>query len=217
MVWDNSFDLYRDLCIETGDGNTIDLTPYVTNIGFISHVPTGEERRTLPHIEVTSGSEWNPNTMKLGKVSMDQNDDTFELQRHVFGYHTTQTEKCAYSDNSTDGAVLHYIKPALFELGAKLKRKISEITTPANDEIPAIRTFVYHARHLRASSELIADLWCIGLKIPQAKLGATTHIGIKSAILPLARRYRSGRVFSMRWLNERSATDTLFSDVKSLK
>ena len=88
MVWDKPFDPYRDFCTETGDGNTIDLTPDGTNIGFRSHVPMDEELRTLPHIEVTSGSEWNPNTVKLGKVSMDENDDEFDLQRHAFGYHT---------------------------------------------------------------------------------------------------------------------------------
>ena len=89
MVWDNPFDPYRGLCIKTVNGNMIYLTPDGTNIGFSSHVPTGEELRTLPHIEVTSGSEWNTNTVKLGKVSMDKNDDVFELQQHVFGYHTT--------------------------------------------------------------------------------------------------------------------------------
>ena len=68
MVWDNHFDPYRDLCIKTGDGNTIDLTPDGTKIGFISHVPTDKEIRTLQNIYVTSGSEWNSNTMKLGKV-----------------------------------------------------------------------------------------------------------------------------------------------------
>ena len=47
MVWDDSFDPYRDLCIKTGDGNTVDMIPYVTKIGFISHVPTDEELRTL--------------------------------------------------------------------------------------------------------------------------------------------------------------------------
>ena len=50
MVWDNPFDPYRDLCIKTGDGNTIDLTPDGTKIGFISHVPIDEELITLPHI-----------------------------------------------------------------------------------------------------------------------------------------------------------------------
>ena len=77
MVWDNPFDPYRELFIETGNGNTIDLTPDGTKIGFNSHVLTEEELRTLPHIEVTSGSEWNPNTVKLGKASMDQMDDAF--------------------------------------------------------------------------------------------------------------------------------------------
>ena len=102
MVWDNPFDLYRDLCIEKGDGNTIDLTPDETNIGFSSHVPTDEELRTLPHIEVIAGSKCNLNTVKLGKVSMDRNDYAFELQQNVFGYHTTNTVKLSYSDNSTD-------------------------------------------------------------------------------------------------------------------
>ena len=40
-------------------------------------MPTYEELRTLLHIEVTPGSEWNPNTVKLGMVSMDKNDDAF--------------------------------------------------------------------------------------------------------------------------------------------
>ena len=93
IVWDNPFDPYMDLCIKTGNGNMIDMTLDGTNIGFSSYVPTDEEIRALPHIEVTSGSEWNPNTVKLGKVSMDKNDDAFELQRHVFVYHTIQTVK----------------------------------------------------------------------------------------------------------------------------
>ena len=81
MVWENPLDPYRDLCIKTGDGNMIDLTPNGTKIGFSSHVPTDKDLRMLPHIEVTSGSEWNPNNMKLGKMSMDKNDDAFELQQ----------------------------------------------------------------------------------------------------------------------------------------
>ena len=68
MVWENPFYPNMELCIKTGNGNTIDLTPDGTKIGFSSNVPTYEELGTLPHIEVTSGSEWNPNTVKLGKV-----------------------------------------------------------------------------------------------------------------------------------------------------
>ena len=149
-------------------------------------------------------------------MSMDKNDDAFELQQYVFGYHTTQTVKCSYLYNITDESVLHSINLALVELVAKINRKISEITNPANYEIPERRTFVSHARHLKASAELISDLWCIGLKRSQATLGATTKRLIISAILPLSRRYRADRVFSMRPLNARFAMETLFSDVKSL-
>ena len=117
-----------------------------------------KELRKLPHREVTPVSEWNLNNVKLGKVLMDKNDDAFELQQIFFGYHNIQTGKCSYSENSTNEAVLHSINPALVELGAKLKRNISEITTPANDKIMARRTLVSHARHLKASAELIADL-----------------------------------------------------------
>ena len=77
MVWGNPFEPYRDLFIKVGDGNTIDLISDGTEIVFSSQMPTDEEIRTLPHIKVTSCSEWNPNTVKLGKVSMDKNDDAF--------------------------------------------------------------------------------------------------------------------------------------------
>ena len=47
MVWDNPFDPYTNLCIKTDNGNTIDMTPHGTKIGFSSHVPTNEERSKL--------------------------------------------------------------------------------------------------------------------------------------------------------------------------
>ena len=183
----------------------IDQTPDGTNIGFRSHVPTDEDLITLLNIEVTSGSEWNTNTVKLGKVSMNKNYDSFELQLHVFGYHTIQRIKCSCLENITDKAVRHSINPALVELGSNLKQKISEITTPANDEIPERITFVSHARHLKASAELFSDLWCIGLKRAQATLGANTQRVIRYAILSLSKRYRADRVFSMRRLDARFA------------
>ena len=50
MVWDNPFDPYMELFIETVNGNTIDMIPDGTKIGFSSHMPTDEELRKLPHI-----------------------------------------------------------------------------------------------------------------------------------------------------------------------
>ena len=110
-----------------------------------------------------------------------------------------------YSDNSTEEAVLHSINPKIVKMGAKLKRNISDIVAPAAYEIPARRTFIFYSIHLEASADLVSDLWCISLKIYQATLGVTTQRGVRSDILPLARRYRADRVLSMILLNARFA------------
>ena len=88
---------------------------------------------TLPHIEMTSGSEWNPNTVKIGKVSTYNESNSFHSQQHTFGYYTMDTGDYSYLDNGTDEAVLHSINPALVKMGDKLKSYISEIFTPDAD------------------------------------------------------------------------------------
>ena len=70
-------------------------------------------------------------------------------------------------------------------------------------------------RHWKASAEVIEDRWFIGLKIAQATIGATTQRGVRLDILPLARRYKADKHFSMRRINARFATDIVL-DVKSL-
>ena len=43
MVWDNSFDLSIELCVETKGDNTIDPTVNGKNVGFYSKAPTDHE------------------------------------------------------------------------------------------------------------------------------------------------------------------------------
>ena len=73
-----------------------------------------------------------------------------------------------------------------------------------------------HSRHLKASTELIADLRCIGSNKEKSNLEASPKGGIRSAILPLSRRYISNIVYILKRLKETFATDTLLSDIKSL-
>ena len=71
-------------------------------------------------------------------------------------------------------------------------------------------TFVSHSRHLKASVELIADLWCIGIKKANATLEMTNQRGIISVILPLSHRYQADIFYILKKLNARFVTDTLF-------
>ena len=107
-----------DLCLESCEGNTIDIIPDGTNIGFILHVTTEEELSTIPHIEVTYGSKWNQNTVKLGKVFKDNNSNTFHSQQHTFGYQNVETGYYSCLDNGTEEAVLHSVNLELVNMGA---------------------------------------------------------------------------------------------------
>ena len=168
MVWDNPFDPLREIFIETGDGDIIELISNGTKIGFESHAPTEEELRTLPHVEVTSASNWNPSTVKLSKIDLNNNDTCY--QKSSIG-------DCLNEDE----LVLRSINSVLVHMGDALKRNASKVVTPFEDDIPERRTFISHERHLKASAESIADLWCIGLKKAYATLDATTQKGTRSA------------------------------------
>ena len=49
-------------------------------------------------------------------------------------------------------------------------------------------------RHRQLSAESLAEVWLIGPNRAKATLSATTQNGVRSAILPLSRRYRADRM-----------------------
>ena len=98
-------------CLETCEGDTIDLIADRMQIGFSLNVPTEEELRTLPHTEVKYDSESNTKTVKLGKVSTDNDINEFHSQQHTFVSPTMETGEYSYSVNVMDEAVPHLINP----------------------------------------------------------------------------------------------------------
>ena len=91
-----------------------------------------------------------------------------------------------------------------------VKRKIAEV------DVPARRTFVSTDRHSKHLAAEISEMWLIGPKRAEATLKATTQYGTRSAILPIGIRYRADHMFNLKRLNCKMATDTLYSDHKSL-
>jgi hypothetical protein len=62
----------------------------------------------------------------------------------------------------------------------------------------------------------LSEQWNIGEKQAEATLRATRQRGTRSAILPLARRYRADRRYIVPHIKGKVSTDTLHADVKSL-
>ena len=72
-------------------------------------------------------------------------------------------------------------------------------------------------RHHGISTELLARKWGIGLNKAKATLKGTTQKAIRSAVLPLTRRYRTDLMQQrLRRLRTTWYTDTLFAKEKSI-
>jgi hypothetical protein len=93
------------------------------------------------------------------------------------------------------------------------ERSISATMT----DVPGQRTFISKDRHSAVTPEQLSERWNIGLAQSKQTLRVTTQRGVRSAILPLSRRYRTDRMYHQRKLRgQRFYTDTLIGKYKSV-
>ena len=220
-LWDNPFDRHRDTCIDVHDGPTIPLLADGTKIGFTSRTPSANELHSCIHINMTSEEPWNPTTVRLGKVSSLPNPPLPRVARCVATTHSNthpmnndMDNVYEYEDTFHSDSILHSIEPSLVELKERMIQAVNVDATI--DDIPSRHTFISSERHNKLCADKIADLWGVGRAKAVATLKATTQRGIRSAILPLSRRYRADRMYNVKRLNSKFATDTLWADHTSL-
>ena len=225
--WDNPYDPHHELSIEVDRGPFIPLKYEGTKLRFQSRAPTSHELDTLPHVELTSSTPWEPTEIQLGEIKSKTKMKLSRTQRilnarerRIFSVRTSE-DKSMYYDPSSDEAILHSIEPSLIKLNELITmRRIATIDTSELEfdhlDAPARRTFISTERHKKATALSLSENWGIGLKQAQATIDATTQNSIRSAILPLSRRYRSDRYYNIKRLNGKFATDTIYADIKSL-
>ena len=121
----------------------------------------------------------------------------------------------AFDDPLSDEALLSTVSPSLVSLKELCISNINVHKHP-NEEYPGRCTFISRKRHGDLTAESLSELWSIGPKQAKATLRATLQSGIRSAILPLSRQYRSDRMYNVKRLQGRFATDTFYADLKSI-
>ena len=187
-----------------------------TKLQFTLRVPTKIELHTYQRFEMTSDNEWNPELVNLSTMQRISNVNTTTEKRRIFKIQSdttiiSPTPTChtfkpvwKYIDPSSDESILNEINPCLISL-----KELSVVTQSHDKEIiPARRTFLNKGWHKRLTAESLSELWHIGPKRARATIDVTTQYGIRSAIMPLSRRYRSDRMLFLKRLNGRFATDT---------
>jgi hypothetical protein len=70
--------------------------------------------------------------------------------------------------------------------------------------ISATTTFASQKRHSQITSDQLSERWNIGTSQAKNTLEVTTQRGVRSAILPLSRRYRTDRMYNQRKLRNQN-------------
>ena len=71
---------------------------------------------------------------------------------------------------------------------------------PGKTDVPTPSTFQSKDRHSDVSAEQLSERWGISLKAARATLKKTTQRFLRSAVLPLTRRYRTDMMFDRKTL-----------------
>jgi hypothetical protein len=98
----------------------------------------------------------------------------------------------------------------------KVTSTTREVSQVEIQDIPQLKTFQSKGRHSSVSPEALSERWQIGLEQAKETLKRTTQRLARSAVMPLARRYRADRRFQTKRLDGMWASDTMDGRVKSL-
>ena len=205
--------------ISDDDEFCLELSMDGTIVYFDSHTPTEEELLTCPHIVLSSPHPWDPAGVTFPKIRR-------TLEEEIGGVRFISGFSSSFANNETE---TDDFGTSIFNL-SRITRKISsmklmpesEMLTCEKDftisppDVPVLPTFQSSNRHSDVSAENISERR--GISLPQAAktLKATTQKFLRSATLPLSRRYRADRMFHRKTLKGEWSTDTMDGRCTSL-
>ena len=159
---------------------------------FQSRTPTTDELENCPHLELTSVHEWNPHNLKMNESP------SIDIQ--------TITSNNMFADPTFNN---------LKECLSNLIQEQYSIAEAIVKRVQPRQSFISHDRHKQITADRLAEHFGIGPARARATLRATTQRGVRSAILPISRRYRADKYFNVKTLDGKFATDTLWSKSRS--
>ena len=182
-----------------------------TNILVTTRTPTQDEIDECPHIVLTSQREWDPSKVKFpsprwtidedraGRISSvttrsSENNEVFGELFNVDGFSARLISSCRVTSLPTPQTMISNVV-------------VSDIPTP--------NTFISGERKSDVTAESLAEKWLIGLDTAKQTLEHTTQRLIRSAILPLSRRYKADRIFQLPRLQGTWFSDTVDGHGKS--
>ena len=239
LVKDDPYAINEPMRIESENGDVIlPLHSNGTVIYLDTWTPTDQDLQQLPHITMSSPHPWNPRDVKFPKTSRRVQEE-MELRSVAISSVSTASQFDTDEPSDDDRTLLdigdmssrmissvRVLEAPTSEQVRLSKMKRMEVSdhdfagisakTDDGDELFAPLTFQSSQRHSTVDAATLSDRWCISVAQAALTLKATTQKYKRSALLPLARRYRVDRMFGKRTFNSHVYTDTMDARVKSI-
>ena len=220
LVQDNPYADTPMLVTSLGGDFVACLQTKGTDIFLKTWAPSDDDLQRYPHIQLSSDLPWNPRAIELPNITPIQQEalearsllsvrtggthgvvyDISDMRRRIM-FCATHTESSVRVTRDRRSLQSTEQKPSITLLPAPGPLTEQELRPP--------HSFLSTDRHSSTSAEVLSERW--GLSIPQARMTllATTRNLKRSALMPLARRYRADRMFLPHRIEGVFATDTM--------
>ena len=198
----------RALSIITEDNEfCMELKMTGTVVYANTFTPSEQELHHCPHIILSSPHTWDPHNVSFPKARRSLDEEMGSLRFLSAVDSTGEHENLVFSID-------------------QMNRRISSLKTlelgkpsfdPGESDVAARHTFQSSDRHTDVTAQDLSERWGISILTAAKTLKKTTQKFLRSAVLPLSRRYRTDRVFSRKTLQGDWSTDTMDARSKSLE
>ena len=202
------------------DDDDIPFTSKGTTIYFDSRTPTDAELQNCRHVHLTCQQPWDPHNVCFpnGSTRREEGEEQGFSSLTVAAIQRKERLQQSY-DMGLDAGIRGTVDdPATLATRLIQSVKVSAVETNPDrmDDLPGPRTFISGKRKTSVDPRDLAERWGISLSKATQTLKVTTQRILRSALMPLARRYRADRMFERPRIRGTMYSDTYNGKHKSL-
>ena len=207
-ICDDPTDPHRELGFHLGDDEILPLEMRGSTCGMTTRAPTNNELETCRNIYMSDEQHWDPNDATFHRmISSLGGGKRYSADPSIMA---VDTNKFIYRNDSN----IYEYDRAMSQISTGFTPGLMIESMQNSVNISATYS---GERHHGTDPHLLARKWGIGLNKAKQTLECTTQQNIRSAILPLTRRYRTDLLSQrLRRLSSRFFTDTAFAKEASI-
>ena len=182
-----------------------------TNIFLDTWTPSERDLQDYPHVVLTSDKLWDPHSVNFPSISKMETEELEGRNISSVGHDLRrESMDISFCDPYHQSMKIFDIQVfnARIIQSTKIHTKISNGPLP-KDQIMPTKTFISSERHSNTTAEDLSEIWNISVEQARMTLDATTQYHVRSAIMPLSRRYRTDRMFEPKRIKGIMASDTM--------